>query len=71
MQQQQTCLKATTRELRFHQRIYYNACSNLTQEIQLLEYMGGSNLPQASPNYLICMCFIRICMLLKLCASAS
>ena len=32
----------------------------LTQEIQFLEFMGGSNLPQAFPNYLICLRFIRI-----------
>jgi len=32
------------------------------QEIQFLEFMGGLNLPQASPHYLICMCFIRISM---------
>ena len=30
------------------------------QEIQFLEFMGGSNIPQALPNYLICLCFIRI-----------
>ena len=30
------------------------------QEIQFLEFMGGSNLPQAFPNYLICLRFIRI-----------
>jgi len=30
------------------------------QEIQFLEFMGGSNLPQAFPNYFICLCFIRI-----------
>ena len=27
----------------FHLWIYYNPCSNLTQEIQFLEFMGGSN----------------------------
>ena len=36
-----------------------NAWSNLTQEIQFLEFMGGSNLTHAHSNYLICMCFIR------------
>ena len=30
------------------------------QEIQFLEFLGGSNLPQTSPDYLICMCFISI-----------
>ena len=30
------------------------------QEIQFLEFMGGSNVPQAFPNYLICLRFIRI-----------
>ena len=30
------------------------------QEIQFLEFMGGSNLLQAFPNYLICLRFIRI-----------
>jgi len=30
------------------------------QEIQFLEFMGGSNLPQAFPNYFICLRFIRI-----------
>jgi len=30
------------------------------QEIQFLEFIGGSNSLQASPNYLICMHFIRI-----------
>ena len=31
------------------------------QEIQFLEFsMGGSNVPQGFPNYLICLCFIRI-----------
>jgi len=30
------------------------------QEIQFLEFMGGSNIPQASPNYLIYMRFNRI-----------
>jgi len=34
----------------------------LTQESQFLEIIGGSNLPQASPNYLIWMYFIRITM---------
>jgi len=29
------------------------------QEIQLLEFMGGSNVLQAFPNYLICLRFIR------------
>jgi len=38
--------------------------SNLTQEIQFLEFMGGSNVPQAFPNYLICLRFIRICTVL-------
>ena len=33
---------------------------NLTQEIQFLEFMGGSNLTHAHSNYLICMHFIRI-----------
>ena len=33
---------------------------NLTQEIQFLEFMGGSNLTHAHSNDLICMCFIRI-----------
>ena len=33
---------------------------DLTQEIQFLEFIGGSNFPQAFPNYLICMRFIRI-----------
>jgi len=28
---------------------HYNARSNLTQEIQFLEFMGGSNVPQAFP----------------------
>ena len=45
---QLTHLKATTCDLRFHLWIYYNAWSNLTQEIQFLEFMGGSNLPLAS-----------------------
>jgi len=39
---------------------YYNARCHLTQEIQFLEFMGGSNLPQTLPNYLICVYFIRI-----------
>jgi len=30
------------------------------QEIQFLEFMGGSNVQQAFPNYLVCLCFIRI-----------
>jgi len=30
------------------------------QEIQFLEFMGGSNLRQAFPTYLICLRFIRI-----------
>jgi len=30
------------------------------QEIQFLEFMDESNLTQVSPNYLICMHFIRI-----------
>jgi len=30
------------------------------QEIQFLEFMGGSNVLQAFPNYLICLRFIRI-----------
>ena len=30
------------------------------QEIQFLEFMGGSNLMHAHSNYLICMRFIRI-----------
>jgi len=29
------------------------------QEIQFLEFVSGSNLLQASPNYLICMNLIR------------
>ena len=29
--------------------------------------MGGSNLPKATPNYLICMCFIRISMVYNGC----
>ena len=53
-------LKASTCEVRFHLWIYYNAWSNLTQEIQFLEFIGGSNIPQAFPNYLICLHFIRI-----------
>ena len=32
------------------------------QEIEFLEFMGGSNVPQAFPNYLICLRFIRISM---------
>ena len=30
------------------------------QEIQFLDFMGGSNLMHAHSNYLICMCFITI-----------
>ena len=30
------------------------------QEIQFLEFMGGSNVLKAFPNYLICLRFIRI-----------
>jgi len=37
------------------------------QEIQFLEFMGGCNLPQASPNCLICMCFIRISTVVPYC----
>jgi len=36
------------------------------QEIQFLEFMGGSNLPQAFPNYLIFLRFIRISMVFKI-----
>ena len=53
-------LKATTCDLRFHLWIYYNTQSSLMQEIQFLEFMGGSYVPQAFPNYLICLCFIGI-----------
>jgi len=28
------------------------------QEIRFVEFMDGSNLQQASPNYLTCTCFI-------------
>ena len=55
-------LKGTTCDLRFHLWIYYNAWSNLTKEIQFLEFMGGFSVPQAFPNYLICLRFIRISM---------
>ena len=34
--------------------------TNLTQEIQLLEFMGGSNSMHAHSNYLLCMRFIQI-----------
>ena len=30
------------------------------QEIQFLQFTGGSNLMHAHSNYLICMCFIRV-----------
>ena len=40
--------------------------ATLTREIQFLEFMGGSNVPQALPNYLICLCFIRINTVLHL-----
>ena len=40
--------------------IHCNTWSNLTQEIQFLEFMGGSNLTYAHSNYLICMHFIQI-----------
>ena len=40
--------KATVHEGRFHLWIYYNAWS---KQIQFLEFMGGSKLPQASPNH--------------------
>ena len=40
--------------------MYYNPWSKLMQEIQFLEFMGGSNVLQAFPNYLICLRFIRI-----------
>jgi len=33
--------------------------SDLTREIQFLEFMGGSHLQQAFPNYLICMHLIK------------
>ena len=36
------------------------AWSNLTQEIQFLEFVGGSNSTHSYSNYLICMRFIRI-----------
>jgi len=36
------------------------------QEIQFPEFMGGSNLPQAFPNNLICLRFIRISKVLSL-----
>ena len=39
--------------------IYCNAWSNLTEEIQFLEFMGRSNLTYAHSNYLLCMHFIR------------
>ena len=35
------------------------------QEIKFLEFMGGSNLLQASSNYLICMSLMRISMVLQ------
>ena len=33
------------------------AAHDLTQEIQFLEFIGGSNPTHAHSNYLICMCF--------------
>ena len=50
--------------LRFHLWIYYNTWPNLTQEIQIqfLEFMGGPNVLQTFPNYLICLHYIRINM---------
>ena len=66
---------ATTWKLRFHLWIYYNASSNWTQEIQFLEFIGGSNVLQAFPNYFICLRFIRIstvyCIIIQLSTSAS
>jgi len=38
----------------------YNSWSNLMQEIQFLELLGGSNLQQTFSNYLICLCSFRI-----------
>ena len=40
--------------------IYCSAWSNLTQEIQFLEFIGGSNSTHAHLNYLICMCFTTV-----------
>ena len=40
--------------------IHCSTWSNLTQEIQFLEFMGGSNSVHAHSNYLICMRFIQI-----------
>ena len=49
--------------------------SNLTQEIQFLEFVGGSNSTHSYSNYSICMCFIRIstvkAMVKKLIASQA
>ena len=42
--------------------ISYRITHNAWSEIQFWEFMGGSNVTQASPNYLICMRFIRINM---------
>ena len=35
--------------------IHCSAWSNLMQEVQFLEFMGGSNLMHAHSNYLICI----------------
>jgi len=39
---------------------FWSLYGTLKQEIQFLEFIGGSNLLQAFPNYLICLHSIRI-----------
>ena len=46
--------------LLFDQIIFIAVWSNLTQEIQFLEFIGGSNSTHAHLNYLICMCFTTV-----------
>jgi len=50
-----------------------NLLQHMTQEIQFLVFMGGSNVLQAFPNYLICLrfSFIRICTARSVCVALA
>ena len=51
--------------------IHCSPWSNLTQEIQFLEFTGGSNLTHAHSNYLICMRFIRMITVINVLPSTN